>query len=42
MFKASSDQFTWNYVAIMGLEPSKHWYKHRAEEVMENQDTEIL
>ena len=25
-----------------GFEPAKHWYEHRAEEVMKNQDVEIL
>ena len=25
-----------------GVEPGKHWYEHRVEEVMENQDTKIL
>ena len=32
----------WKLCSKYGFEPAKHWYEHRAEGVMKNQDTKIL
>ena len=32
----------WELCSKYCVKPAKHWYEHRAEEIMENQDTKIL